>query len=77
MVFGLGPVVRYELITTARRGRFYIARVVYGLCLLFLLFTRFQEFNAPHPRGDRRRGPDFRRGDVHFLRRAQVPRFCA
>jgi ABC-type transport system involved in multi-copper enzyme maturation permease subunit len=51
MVFGLGPVVRYELITTARRGRFYIARVVYGLCLLFLLFTRFQEFNSRHPQG--------------------------
>jgi ABC-type transport system involved in multi-copper enzyme maturation permease subunit len=51
MIFGLGPVVRYELITTARRGRFYIARVVYGLCLLFLLFTRFQEFNARHPQG--------------------------
>ena len=25
MILGLGPVVRYELITTARRGRFYIA----------------------------------------------------
>src|SRR5271169_1244735 len=51
MILGLGPVVRYELITTARRGRFYIARVVYGLCLLFLLWTRFQEFNARHPQG--------------------------
>ncbi len=51
MIFGLGPVVRYELITTARRGRFYIARVAYGLCLLFLLWTRFQEFNARHPQG--------------------------
>ena len=51
MVFGLGPVVRYELITTARRGRFYIARVAYGLCLLILLWTRFQEFNASHPQG--------------------------
>src|ERR1700722_11747721 len=51
MIFGLGPVVRYELITTARRGRFYIARVAYGLCLLFMLWTRFQEFNARHPQG--------------------------
>jgi ABC-type transport system involved in multi-copper enzyme maturation permease subunit len=51
MILGLGPVVRYELITTARRGRFYIARVAYGLCLLFLLWTRFQEFNARHPQG--------------------------
>ena len=51
MTFGLGPVVRYELITTARRGRFYIARVVYGLSLLYLLWTRFHEFNATHPQG--------------------------
>jgi hypothetical protein len=33
MRFGLGRVVRYELITTARRGRFYIARVAYVLSM--------------------------------------------
>ena len=51
MIFGLGPVVRYELITTARRGRFYIARVVYGLSLLFMLWIQFGEFDARHPAG--------------------------
>ena len=40
MIFGLGPVVRYELITTARRGRFYIARVVYGLSLALVALER-------------------------------------
>jgi ABC-type transport system involved in multi-copper enzyme maturation permease subunit len=51
MIFGLGPVLRYELITTARRGRFYIARVVYGLSLLLLLWNQFREFDAGHPAG--------------------------
>ena len=51
MILGLGPVVRYELITTARRGRFYLARVVYGLSLLVLLWTNFFEFEARHPAG--------------------------
>jgi len=51
MLFGLGPVVRYELITTARRGRFYIARMVYGSCLFYMLWSRFQDFNARHPQG--------------------------
>jgi ABC-type transport system involved in multi-copper enzyme maturation permease subunit len=51
MIFGLGPVVRYELITTARRGRFYLARVVYGLALLLLLWNEFRSFNTNHPGG--------------------------
>jgi ABC-type transport system involved in multi-copper enzyme maturation permease subunit len=51
MILGLGPVVRYELITTARRGRFYLARMVYGLALLFLLLSQFREFDASHPAG--------------------------
>jgi ABC-type transport system involved in multi-copper enzyme maturation permease subunit len=51
MIFGLGPVVRYELITTARRGRFYIARAIYGLCLLFLLSEEFRDFDRTHPGG--------------------------
>jgi ABC-type transport system involved in multi-copper enzyme maturation permease subunit len=51
MILGLGPVVRYELITTARRGRFYIARVVYGLCLLTVLGNQFSDFDARHPGG--------------------------
>jgi ABC-type transport system involved in multi-copper enzyme maturation permease subunit len=51
MILGLGPVVQYELITTARRGRFYLARVIYGLSLLFLLWNQFQFFSANHPAG--------------------------
>ena len=54
MVFGLGPVLRYELITTARRGRYYLARVVYGSVLLFLLWGAVRsdwEF-ASSPRRD-------------------------
>ena len=41
MVFGLGPVLRYELITTARRGRYYLLRAVYGLFLLWSLAGQF------------------------------------
>ncbi len=51
MILGLGPVIRYELITTARRGRFYIARVGYGLVLLVMLANQFQSFSAIHPFG--------------------------
>ena len=51
MILGLGPVIRYELITTSRRGRFYIARVVYGLALLAMLANQFQFFSAVHPAG--------------------------
>jgi len=49
--FSLGPVVRYELITTARRGRFYLVRVVYGLLLLFQLWFLFQTWEMNHPGG--------------------------
>ena len=35
MIFGIGPVLRYELITSARRGRYFVARLVYGLILLY------------------------------------------
>jgi ABC-type transport system involved in multi-copper enzyme maturation permease subunit len=51
MLLGFGPVLRYELITTARRGRYYLARVVYGLILLFLLWGRFQTWELTHPGG--------------------------
>jgi ABC-type transport system involved in multi-copper enzyme maturation permease subunit len=37
----LGPVFRFELITTARRKRYYVARLVYGLLLLFSLGNRY------------------------------------
>ena len=51
MAFGLGPVLRYELITTARRGRYYLVRVVYGTALLFLLWAHFQRWEFEHPDG--------------------------
>jgi ABC-type transport system involved in multi-copper enzyme maturation permease subunit len=52
MVLGLGPVLRYELITTARRGRYYWARAAYGLLLLYLLWSEFQTWELNHPAGD-------------------------
>ena len=36
-----GPIFRSELIMTARRKRYYVARVLYGLALLFLLRQEF------------------------------------
>jgi ABC-type transport system involved in multi-copper enzyme maturation permease subunit len=51
MVFGLGPVLRYELITTGRRGRYYLARAVYGSVLLFLLWGQFEGWELNHPMG--------------------------
>jgi ABC-type transport system involved in multi-copper enzyme maturation permease subunit len=49
-MLSLGPVVRYELITTARRARFYLVRLVYGLALLMQLWILFRiwELNNPH-----------------------------
>jgi ABC-type transport system involved in multi-copper enzyme maturation permease subunit len=38
---GLGPVFHFERITTARRARYYVLRVVYGL---FLLYALWQEY---------------------------------
>ena len=49
MLFGIGPVLHYEVVTTARRGRYYLARVVYGLVLLYLLWDQqasWQSFQA-------------------------------
>jgi ABC-type transport system involved in multi-copper enzyme maturation permease subunit len=51
MMLGLGPVMRYELVTTARRGRYYLARVVYGLCLLGLLWREFADSEQYYPGG--------------------------
>jgi hypothetical protein len=51
MFFGLGPVMRYELITTPRRRRYYVVRVLYGLLLLGRLWVLFSEWEARHPGG--------------------------
>src|SRR5262245_52926762 len=44
-----GPVFRFELITTARRKRYYVARFVYGLLLLFSLGVQYSSgpWSAP------------------------------
>jgi ABC-type transport system involved in multi-copper enzyme maturation permease subunit len=51
MFLGLGPVARFELTTTARRGRFYLARTAYGLCLLYTFTTQFMGFERSFPDG--------------------------
>jgi ABC-type transport system involved in multi-copper enzyme maturation permease subunit len=51
MLSSFGPVVRYELVTTARRGRFYLVRVVYGLTLLVMLSFLFLKWANEHPAG--------------------------
>jgi ABC-type transport system involved in multi-copper enzyme maturation permease subunit len=40
----LGPVFHSELLMTARRRRYYMARVFYGLFILVALWQRFQEW---------------------------------
>jgi hypothetical protein len=51
MLTGLRSVTRFELITTARRGRYYMLRLIYGLILLFMLSARYQTWEATHPGG--------------------------
>ena len=40
----LGPVLRYELLTTSRRPRYFWMRVLYGLLLLFFLYQQEQSY---------------------------------
>jgi ABC-type transport system involved in multi-copper enzyme maturation permease subunit len=51
MTLGLGPVMRYELITTARRRRYYFLRVIYCTILLAQLTLLFTNWEATHPSG--------------------------
>ena len=52
MFFSLGPVMRYELITTSRRRRYYFIRVIYGLLLLGQLWMLFRSVGSqPSDRG--------------------------
>ncbi len=55
MFFSLGPVMRYELITTSRRRRYYVLRVIYGLVLLSQLWVLFRNWEAEHEAGARAR----------------------
>ncbi len=38
----LGPVLHAELLTTARRARYYVVRTVYGLIVLFQVYLSYQ-----------------------------------
>ena len=53
-MLSLGPVLRYELITTARRRRYYFIRLIYGLILLLQLGMLFREWESKHQRGGTR-----------------------
>src|SRR4051812_39737847 len=44
-----GPVLRMELLVTARRGRYFAARGVYGLCLLLVLWMEYQSWSTFSP----------------------------
>jgi ABC-type transport system involved in multi-copper enzyme maturation permease subunit len=44
-----GPVFAFELLTTARRGRFYLARAFYALVLLIILWTVFTAWSQASP----------------------------
>ncbi len=50
-MLSLGPVMRYELITTSRRRRYYFLRVIYGLVLLIQLSLLFRVWEETHPTG--------------------------
>ncbi len=41
-IMPLGPVFTFELRATSRRGRYHVARVVYGLFLLYTLWAEFR-----------------------------------
>src|SRR5437764_1128285 len=41
-----GPVLLYELVRTARRGRYVFLRCVYGVVLLVILWTVYVQFSA-------------------------------
>ena len=54
MILSLGPVMRYELITTARRRRYYFLRVIYCSFLLAQLWIFFTKWEAEHQSGGSR-----------------------
>ena len=51
MFLSLGPVMRYELITSSRRRRYYFLRVMYGLLLLYQLSALFRLWEFWHQTG--------------------------
>jgi ABC-type transport system involved in multi-copper enzyme maturation permease subunit len=42
----IGPILRAELLRTARRGRYYVLRSVYGAILLFVVWTGYRQVFA-------------------------------
>jgi hypothetical protein len=50
MAWDPGPVLRVELLVTARRGRYYAARVAYGLFLLLALWMEYRSWSELDPR---------------------------
>src|SRR5262245_10964987 len=43
-----GPVFVFELLTTSRRGRFYLARGFYALVLLMVLWTVYSSWSQAY-----------------------------
>ena len=41
----LGPVFNAELLTTARRARYYVVRFGYGLIILIQIYLTYQQFS--------------------------------
>ena len=46
---GLGPVFHFERITTARRARYFVMRVIYGLFLLYALAQEYASWSSYAP----------------------------
>lgn len=42
----LGPIFQVEMVSTARRGRYFLLRVIYGALILFLLWTAYESTSA-------------------------------
>lgn len=42
----LGPIFRVELVSTARRGRYFLLRAVYGLLILLVLWASYAETSS-------------------------------
>ena len=55
----MGPIFRAELLRTARRGRYYVLRTLYGAILLLLVWTGYEQAFAFPADGDDRRGGRF------------------
>ena len=64
----MGPVFRAELLRTARRGRYYVLRLVYAAILLALFWSGYQADVRGFENGLDRRCRAIRRDDIPHLR---------